>query len=171
MIHIRRIEDPDWDTTWSIVQTVVARGDTYPYSPDLGKDEAYRLWVEAPMATYVALYRGEVVGTYYIKPNQPGLGAHVCNCGYMVSENARGQGVATALCEHSQQEALALGFKAMQFNLVVSTNTVAVRLWSRLGYETIGTLPGAFRHKTLGYVDALVMYKWLAAFAGLEKQG
>ena len=105
---------------------------------------------------------GMLLGTYYIKPNQPGLGAHVCNCGYIVAAAVRGQGIASRLCEHSQEEARRLGFRAMQFNLVVSTNTGAVRLWQTLGFPIVGTLPGAFNHPRLGYVDAYVMYKQLS---------
>jgi ribosomal protein S18 acetylase RimI-like enzyme len=115
-----------------------------------------------PAATFVAQGAGQrVLGTYYLKPNQPTLGAHVCNCGYVVAEQARGQGIASAMCEHSQSEARALGFRAMQFNLVVSTNEGAIRLWRKHGFAVVGVLPGAFRHARLGYVDALVMYKQL----------
>src|SRR5690606_26260137 len=102
-----------------------------------------------------------ILGTYFIKNNQDGPGDHVCNCGYMVASAARGRGLATAMCEHSQRIARQLGYLAMQFNLVVSTNERAVQLWSRLGFATVGRLPRAFRHPTLGFVDALVMYKWL----------
>jgi ribosomal protein S18 acetylase RimI-like enzyme len=102
-----------------------------------------------------------VLGSYFIKPNQPSLGAHVCNCGYAVAENARGKGIAAEMCEHSQREALSRGFRAMQYNLVVSTNAVAVRLWKRHGFEIVGTLPKAFHHSRLGFVDAFVMYKQL----------
>ena len=103
----------------------------------------------------------EIFGTYYIKPNQPGLGAHVCNCGYIVSENARGQGIASSMCEHSQQVAVDLGFRAMQYNLVVSTNEGAIRLWKKHSFQVVGTLPNAFNSKSVGYVDALVIYKEL----------
>jgi len=102
-----------------------------------------------------------VLGTYVIRPNQPGQGSHVSNCGYVVSDAARGMGVASALCEHSQQEALRMGFRAMQFNFVVSTNEGAVRLWRKMGFEIVGTLPGAFRHPRHGFVDAYVMFKQL----------
>jgi RimJ/RimL family protein N-acetyltransferase len=122
------------------------------------------VWIEMPQATYVAKDPvGAVIGTYYLKPNQPALGSHVCNCGYVVSERARGQGVASLMCEHSQYEARRLGFRAMQFNLVVSTNEGAVRLWKKLGFDIVGTLPGAFRHPRDGYVDAFVMFKELEA--------
>lgn len=106
---------------------------------------------------------GAVIGTYFLKPNQPGLGSHVCNCGYVVAAQARGRGVAAAMCEHSQDQARALGFRAMQFNFVVATNESAVRLWQRQGFAVVGRLPGAFRHQKLGFVDALVMYKQLVA--------
>ncbi len=105
---------------------------------------------------------GRLLGTYFIKPNQPGLGAHVCNCGYVVAPAAQGQGIASALCQHSQAQAVAMGFLAMQFNLVATTNERAVRLWQRLGFTTVGRLPGAFRHQRLGLVDALVMFKTLS---------
>ena len=105
--------------------------------------------------------QAEIVGSYYLKPNQPGLGSHVCNAGYVVAEVAWGQGIGTALCHHSQAQARAAGFRAMQFNLVVSTNHGAVYLWQKLGFTVVGTLPAAFNHRRYGYVDALVMYKLL----------
>ena len=144
------------------MEPVFRAGETYAFDPAITEVEAHRVWVELPAATYVAVDdAGTLLGTYYIKPNQPGLGAHVCNCGYIVSAAARGQGIASRLCEHSQDEARRLGFRAMQFNLVVSTNTGAVRLWQQLGFSIVGTLPGAFKHPRLGYVDAYVMYKQL----------
>lgn len=146
-----------------MLQATFASGDTYAFAPDSSEEEIFRLWVQAPQATYVACSDdGAVAGTYFLKPNQPGLGSHVCNCGYVVAPQARGQGVASAMCVHSQQEALAQGFRAMQFNLVVATNETAVRLWQKLGFQIAGTLAGAFRHARLGYVDAHVMYKQLA---------
>jgi ribosomal protein S18 acetylase RimI-like enzyme len=93
--------------------------------------------------------------------NQPTLGSHVCNCGYIVDKNSRGQGVASAMCGHSQEEAIKSGFKAMQYNLVVSTNKSAIRLWKKHDFKVVGVLPKAFNHKDLGLVDALVMYKHL----------
>ncbi len=162
MIDIRPFEEKDWDAVWSMVEPVFRAGETYAFSPDISEDEAFQVWVAAPRATYVALYgSGEIVGTYYIKPNQPALGAHVCNCGYIVADRARGRDVASEMCEHSQREARALGFRAMQYNLVVATNEGAIRLWKRHGFDAIGVLPGAFRHPREGFVDALVMYKKL----------
>jgi ribosomal protein S18 acetylase RimI-like enzyme len=117
--------------------------------------------MEKPKATYVAVLDENIMGTYYIKANQPGLGSHVCNCGYMVRNSARGKGIGRAMCQHSLSEARKLGFKAMQYNLVVSTNTGAVRLWQDLGFYIIGALPRAFNHREKGLVDAFVMYQWL----------
>lgn len=117
--------------------------------------------MQLPRKTFVAEEEGKLLGTYYIKTNQQGPGSHVCNCGYMVSSAARGIGIATAMCQHSQVVALELGYHAMQFNFVASTNEGAVRLWQKLGFEIVGRLPGAFKHPNLGNVDALVMYKWL----------
>lgn len=137
-------------------------GETYPYARDITKADAHSVWVDAPAATFVVVDDGgDILGTYFIKPNQPALGAHVCNCGYIVSEAARGRGIASEMCRHSQREALSLGFRAMQFNLVVSTNEGAVRLWKSLGFDIIGTLPGAFQHPRFGVTDAHVMYKTL----------
>jgi ribosomal protein S18 acetylase RimI-like enzyme len=162
MFTIRRFQEQDWADLWPILLSTFQPGDTCTYAPDSTEAEIYKAWIETPTATYVACSPdGKLLGTYYIKPNQPGLGSHVCNCGYIVSPEAQGQGIATAMCEHSQAEAVALGFRAMQFNIVVSTNERAVRLWKRLGFIEIGRLPRAFHHLRLGYVDALVMYKEL----------
>ncbi len=162
MIKIRPFEDRDWAATWRIIEPVFRAGETYAFSPDITEEEARQAWVVVPLVTFVAVgENNEVFGTYYIKPNQPALGAHVCNCGYIVSEDARGKGIASAMCEHSQREAMSRGFRAMQFNLVVSTNEGAVHVWKRHGFEVIGTLPKAFRHLQFGFVDAFVMYKQL----------
>ncbi len=159
---IRPATANDWTQLWPMLQATFASGDTYPFEPDTPEDVVHHAWMEAPLATHVAVdEQGQLLGTYYLKANQVGLGSHVCNCGYVVSEHARHRGVATALCEHSQDLARELGFRAMQFNLVVSTNVRAVRLWQHLGFEQVGHLPGAFRHLTLGEVDALVLYKRL----------
>ena len=150
----------DWSAVWAVIEPVFRAGETYAYSPKISESEARHVWIELPLETYVAVTdAGLVVGTYYIKPNQPALGAHVCNCGYVVDETARGKGLATLMCEHSQQEARRLGFSAMQFNLVVATNEAAISLWRKLGFEVVGTLPGAFQHSRQGFVDALVMFK------------
>jgi ribosomal protein S18 acetylase RimI-like enzyme len=159
---IRKYRKSDWPTIGPLLHSTFAAGDTYTYSPESTEAEIHKAWIEVPSATFVACdSEGRVLGTYYIKPNQPGLGAHVCNCGYVVAPQAQGRGVASAMCEHSQAEAIAMGFRAMQFNIVVATNERAVRLWQRLGFSVVGRLPGAFHHQRLGYVDALVMFKQL----------
>ena len=161
-ITVRLFEDRDWPATWEIIQPVFRAGETYAFSTEITEKEAHRVWIDLPSATFVAVdERNEILGTYYIKPNQPALGNHVCNCGYIVSGNARGRGVASTMCEHSQREAVARGFLSMQYNLVAATNESAVRLWKKHGFELIGTLPEAFRHSQLGLVDAHVMYKKL----------
>jgi L-amino acid N-acyltransferase YncA len=147
---------------WPVFSAIIQAEETYAFDPDLNEQQAFALWCTLPAETYVAVEDGIVLGSYYIKANASGPGAHVCNCGYMVENAARGKGVAKALCLHSQQRALALGFKAMQFNAVVSSNTVAVALWQKLGFEVVGRVPKAYRHKQLGLVDTLVMYQWLA---------
>ncbi len=159
---IREARKEDFDAIWPFFHEIAAAGETYGYRPDSSKEEAFHLWMEYPRQTYVAEEDGEILGSYYIKTNNEGPGAHVCNCGYMVSSAARGKGLATSMCEHSQQEAIRLGYKAMQFNFVAASNEGAVRLWNKLGFETVGRLPKAFNHPNDGYVDALVMYKWLA---------
>ena len=160
-MEIRQALEADWPQIWPIFHEVVAAGNTYPYAPDTNFEEGYSLWMEKPERTYLATLEGQVVGTYYIKPNQPGLGSHVCNCGYMVASAARGRGVATAMCRHSQRLALELGYRAMQFNLVVASNQRAVNLWRHLGFEAVGLLPAAFRAKDDEFHDAYVMYKLL----------
>jgi ribosomal protein S18 acetylase RimI-like enzyme len=160
---IREATAADFEAIWPIFHEVVSAGDTYGYDRDTDKSEAEELWMKSPQKTFVLEKSGEILGTYYIKPNHHGPGAHVCNCGYMVASRARGQGIASEMCRHSQMLALDLGFLAMQFNFVASSNTGAVRLWTKLGFMTVGRLPAAFKHPSLGYVDALVMYKRLKA--------
>ncbi|WP_284620136.1 GNAT family N-acetyltransferase [Aquabacterium humicola] len=160
---IRRHQPDDWATVWPLLRDTFASGDTYAFAPDSTEAEIHRAWIEAPQSTWVSVDEddGTLLGTYILKPNQPGLGGHVCNCGYVVAPAARGRGIASAMCAHSQDEARARGFRAMQFNLVVSTNDGAVRLWQKLGFAIVSTLPGAFRHAQRGYVDAYVMFKTL----------
>lgn len=137
-------------------------GDTYVYMPDTSKDELSDLWMAPYMNTYVAEVNDQIDGTYIMKPNFPGRGSHVANCSYMVHPSEQGQGIGKGMCKHSLQEAKRLGFAAMQFNLVVSTNKAAVHLWEKLGFSIVGTIPGAFNHQELGYVDAYIMYQSLS---------
>lgn len=161
-MKLREAASDDFDRIWPFFREIVAAGTTYGYPRDIAKEEARALWMDKPRKTFVAERDGQILGSYYLKTNQAGPGDHVCNCGYMVSSAARGRGLATAMCEHSQELAKQLGYQAMQFNFVASSNEGAVRLWEKLGFETVGRLPRAFRHPSKGYVDALVMYKWLA---------
>ena len=160
-MNIREASENDFDKIWPIFHEIVSAGETYAYSQDTTKEQALNIWLKIPRKTFVFEESGIILGTYYIKTNQAGPGSHVCNCGYMVSSQARGQGLATSMCKHSQEVAKELGYKAMQFNFVASRNEGAVRLWAKLGFETVGKLPKAFNHPSKGYVDALVMYKWL----------
>jgi len=160
-MRIREAIETDFEEIWPIFHEIASAGEGYAYPQDTSKEEANRLWMLLPRKTYVAEEEGEIFGTYYLKTNQAGPGSHVCNCGYMVSSKARGRGLATAMCEHSQTIAIKLGYKAMQFNFVASSNEGAVRLWNKLGFKTVGRLPMAFNHPSKGYVDALIMYKWL----------
>jgi L-amino acid N-acyltransferase YncA len=161
MPSIRLFQPQDWNAVWAVLEPVFKAAETYAFAPDISQQEARREWIDKPSEVHVAEVNGDILGTYYVKANQSGQGSHVCNCGYVVDEKARGQGLASKMCEHSQQRAKALGFRAMQYNLVVSTNVQAITLWERHGFETVGRLPGAFRSPTQGYVDALVMYKTL----------
>ncbi len=160
-IHIRHFEEQDWLQVWAVVEPVFRLGQTYAFPTDISESEAHQAWVETPQQVYVAEADGQVVGTYIIKPNQPGQGAHVCNCGYVVAANQHGRGIAAQMCSHSLKEARSLGFKAMQYNLVVASNSDAVHLWQKMGFEVVGRLPKAFKHPQMGYVDALVMFQWL----------
>jgi len=163
MIDIRLFNQQDWNSVWRIIEPVFRAGETYPFSPNISEKEAYQAWIEIPAETFVAVDENDtILGSYYIKPNQPGLGAHVCNCGYIVASEARGRGIASAMCLHSQAEAAARGFRAMQYNLVVSTNETALNLWKKHGFEVIGRLPQAFQHAQFGFVDAHIMYKLLS---------
>ncbi len=161
MITIRRAKPEDRDAIWFIIGPIIRAGETYTYDADWLKDDALAYWMGDDKHTFVAEENGQILGTYYLRTNQMGGGRHVCNCGYMTGEAARGRGLARAMCEHSMKVAPELGYKAMQFNFVVSANEVAVGLWKRLGFDIVGTLPKAFNHPRLGLVDAYVMYQWL----------
>jgi L-amino acid N-acyltransferase YncA len=160
-LNIRPAAEADRDAIWDIFHEVVAAGDTYAFDPGMLREEALAYWFEAGTHTYVAESDRRVVGTYILRANQAGPGAHVANAAYMVAKDARGLGVGRKMAEHSLSEARRLGFRAMQFNFVVSTNASAIHLWQQLGFKIVGTLPGAFRHPQAGYVDVYVMFRSL----------
>jgi ribosomal protein S18 acetylase RimI-like enzyme len=161
MLAIREIASEEFSLVWPIFRSVVAGGDAFVYPPETTFEDARRFWAAPPTRAFVAERDGAAVGSYMLRPNQPGLGDHVANAGYVVAPEARNQGIARALCEHSLKTAAEAGFAAMQFNFVVATNESAVHLWTSCGFETVGRLPGAFRHATLGTVDVLIMYRRL----------
>lgn len=138
---------------------VIRAGETYALDSDMSESDALAYWTSEEKQTWVAVDGGVVVGTYYLRANQPGGGRHVCNCGYMTHPRARGRGVARAMCQHSLGLATELGYQAMQFNFVVSSNESAVRLWHSMGFATVGRLPKGFNHPAHGFVDALVMHR------------
>ncbi len=160
-LTIRPATPEDADAIWQILAPMIAAGDTYALPRDWTRDQALAYWLAPEKQSFVAAHDGRIAGTYYLRANQAGGGAHVANCGYVTAGWAAGRGVARAMCAHSLDEARAAGFRAMQFNLVVSTNLRAVRLWQHMGFSITGRLQGAFLHPEQGYVDALVMYQLL----------
>jgi L-amino acid N-acyltransferase YncA len=160
-MNIRPALDSDRDAVWKIFQATVAPGDAFVYDPNTPREEAMAYWFAKGTRSYVAEENGKVIGSYILRPNRPGLGDHVSNAGFMVDPDARGRGVGRAMGEHALAEARRLGYRAMQFNFVISTNESAVHLWQRLGFKIVGTLPGAFRHARKGLVDAYVMFRLL----------
>jgi len=162
-LQIRRARKEDREAIWQIFHAVVAGGDTYVFDPNISRRKALAFWLGPKTRCYVALSNQGIVGSYILKANQPGLGSHVANAGFMVSPSARGRGIGRAMAEHCLHEARRLGFRAMQFNFVVATNRTALRLWENLGFKIVGKLPGAFRHSRRGFVDVYVMYRRLKA--------
>jgi len=160
-IKIRSATIKDRDAIWKIFHEIIAAGDTYAFDPKMSREESLAYWFRSDTRTYVAENDGRVIGTYILRPNQLGRGSHVANAAFMVAPDAQGCGVGRAMAEHCLSEARRMGFRAMQFNLVVSTNTFAIHLWKQLGFQVVGTLPGAFRHPQKGYVDVYIMYRSL----------
>jgi RimJ/RimL family protein N-acetyltransferase len=161
---IRAADTADEPGLWRILEPIIRAGETYTLPRDMRRDEALAYWRSPAHAVFVAEGADdtrEILGTYYLRRNQMGPGGHVANCGYMVAPWAVGRGIATALCQHSLDEARRHGFRAMQFNCVVSTNQRAVQLWQRCGFKIVGRLPNAFEHPKLGFVDAFVMFRSL----------
>jgi L-amino acid N-acyltransferase YncA len=160
-VTIRRAAEADFDSMWPIFRDVIASGDTYVFAPHTPREDALAYWFGPGVTSYVALVDGRVAGMYKIVQNQPGLGSHVANASFMVAPSCGGRGIGRRLGVHCLVEARRCGFRAMQFNFVVSTNVAALALWKSLGFAIVGTLPQAFRHRELGYVDAHVMYRSL----------
>jgi GNAT superfamily N-acetyltransferase len=158
---IRVAQSADRAAIWRILEPVIRAGETYALPRDMSEADALGYWCGADRETFVAEREGGLVGTYYLRANQQGGGAHVANCGYVTAADFSGRGVARVMCEHSLSRARERGFKAMQFNFVVASNERAARLWESLGFATVGRLPRAFQHPRLGLTDALVMYRTL----------
>ena len=161
MIKIRPATDADRDAIWKIFHEIISAGETYALDPKMSREEALAYWFRADTRTYVAEKNGRVVGTYILRPNQLGSGSHVANAAFMVAPASERLGVGRRMAEHCLSEARRMGFRAMQFNFVVSTNTAAIHLWKQLGFKIVGALPGAFRHPEKGYVDVYVMFRSL----------
>jgi ribosomal protein S18 acetylase RimI-like enzyme len=160
-MHIRVATLDDIDSIWAILEPVIRAGETYTLPIDISRDQALAYWMSREHEVFVAEEGRDLQGTYFLRANQRGGGSHVANCGYITAQRAEGRGVASAMCAHSLDHARARGFRAMQFNFVISSNQRAVRLWQSFGFEIVGRLSGAFHHPTLGFVDALVMYRSL----------
>ena len=158
---IRPATPDDAAAIWAIIEPVIRAGETYTLDRDMSEGDAIAYWLGADKETFVAEEEGAILGTYYLRANQAGGGRHVCNAGYMTGAAAVGRGVARSMGLHSIEHARARGFRAMQFNFVVSSNVRAVGLWQSLGFEVVGRLPGAFDHPAEGFVDALVMVRAL----------
>jgi len=158
MVNIRSATLDDADAIWRILEPVLRAGETYTLPRDFDRAETLTYWFAGGNQVFVAEEDGNVLGTDYLRANQRGGGSHVCNCGYMTADHATGRGIARTMCLHSKEQARQSGFRAMQFNFVVSTNERAVKLWQSLGFEVVGRLPLAFQHPTKGFVDAFVMF-------------
>ena len=161
MLNIRPATERDREAIWNIFHEIVVAGDTYAFDPNMSREEALAYWFRDDTHTYVAEKNGGIVGTYILRPNQSGPGSHVANAAFMVASDAQSSGVGRRMAEHCLSEARRMGFRAMQFNFVVSTNTAAIHLWKQLGFKIVGALPGAFRHPEKGYVDVYVMFRSL----------
>ena len=161
-MQIREISEADFEAVYSMVGEVAQAGDSYAYPSDMSREMIHQYWVDQPRKTFVCLINESIAGVYYLKTNQQGPGAHVCNAGFITHRAFYGQGAAGAMCHHAQEQAKLLGYQAMQFNFVASSNSAAVHVWQKHSFDIVGRLPNAFNHPQQGLVDALVMYKWLA---------
>lgn len=155
---IRAATADDRAALWAILEPVIRAGETFALPRAMTEAEAFANWCAPDRQVFVAVDAAEVVGSYYLKTNQPGGGAHVANAGYMVAGRASGRGIARAMGLHSLATARAQGYRAVQFNFVVSTNAPAVHLWQSIGFRIVGRVPEAYHHATLGFVDIFVMH-------------
>lgn len=160
-ITIRRSELSDLESLWGIIEPIIRSGGAYVFDPESSKEKIMNYWTDTDKITFVAEVGGSILGTFYLKANQPDCGDHIVNAGFMVSAQTRGKGVGSAMGKFAMEEARRLGFLAMQFNFVIKTNLPAVKLWKDLGFKIIGEVPDAYRHPELGLVPALIMYQKL----------
>jgi ribosomal protein S18 acetylase RimI-like enzyme len=160
-VRIRPAELMDGDAVWSVIELIIRSGETYTLPADMSREDALTYWFSEDNQVFVAEYENKIAGTYYLKANHTGGGKHVANSGYVTATSATGRGIAQAMFDHSLERAKERGFRAIQFNFVVSSNERAVKLWQRNGFEIVGRLPAAFLHPNLGYVDAYVMFRKL----------
>ncbi|MEM9739531.1 MAG: GNAT family N-acetyltransferase [Pseudomonadota bacterium] len=158
---IRHATPDDYAAISEIILPVFRNGETYTIDPKISESDAIAYWTGNDKKTFVAEVEGDILGTYYLRPNQAGGGSHICNCGYMTHANATRRGVASVMCAHSLEYAKSIGFRGMQYNFVVGTNVGAIRLWQKFGFETVGRLPKSFKHPSAGYVDAFVLFRAL----------
>ncbi len=171
MLEIRKVNEADKEEVWKIIKEVISTGDTYTFAPDSPKEKMFEFWFGEDKETYVAIESvasvladassPKILGTFFLKANQPDLGSHICNAGYMVSSESRGKGIGRKMAEFSLEEAKRLGYQAMQFNFVVQSNEIAVKLWLSLGFEIIGEIPEAFQSPEKSLTNALIMYRKL----------
>ncbi|MGH1411921.1 MAG: GNAT family N-acetyltransferase [Pelagimonas sp.] len=160
-VSIRAYVAQDAQAVFAMINPVFQAGDTYAIDTDMSEAQTLEYWTGGEKQVFVAQEDGELLGTYYVVRNFKGAGSHICNCGYITAARARGKGVARAMLAHSLVAAKDLGFRAMQYNSVIATNTRAIDTWERAGFDVVGRLPEAFNHPEQGYVDALVMYRKL----------
>jgi catechol 2,3-dioxygenase-like lactoylglutathione lyase family enzyme/ribosomal protein S18 acetylase RimI-like enzyme len=173
MLTIRPATTDDHPAIWAMLEPAIRAGEVFALPLEMTRQAALEYWFAPAHHVFVAMFEGTVAGAYYVQPNQQGGGSHVANCGYLTAAQMQGQGVARAMCLHSLEQAKSLGFRAMQFNFVVSTNLRAVHLWQSCGFRILATLPGAFHHPKEGFVDTFVMWRdlWRFMLSARESPG
>jgi ribosomal protein S18 acetylase RimI-like enzyme len=159
MLTIRPATTDDYPAIWTMLEPVIRAGEVFALLATMTRASALEYWFHPAHQVFVATLESSIVGSYYLQPNQQGGGSHIANCGYLTAEQMQGRGIARAMCEHSLNQATQLGYRAMQFNFVISTNQGAVHLWQQCGFRILATLPGAFQHPNEGFVDAFVMWR------------